>query len=215
MSEFFKAELKDKFLRYASEREDYFETRLLYDEYLRPNYSLAYVERLIKEIIDHEPELLDIMSGNGIKIFMLSATALTEEFLEEWGVTQLYVREEEKWDAFLEQLSDSKKLSREEKVHLGRTNKAPQKKERILLKLLIGAVAVSFLFTVFSMVKGIFFKEEYVTNDQLTKALEKIQSKEAKEEDLFSTVEAQAAQDTLLGANEVDLTETGNLGQNP
>ena len=52
MSEFFKAELKDKFLRYASEREDYFETRLLYDEYLRPNYSLAYVERLIKEIID-------------------------------------------------------------------------------------------------------------------------------------------------------------------
>ena len=215
MSEFFKAELKDKFLRYASEREDYFETRLLYDEYLRPNYSLAYVERLIKEIIDHEPELLDIMSGNGRKIFMLSATALTEEFLEEWGVTQLYVREEEKWDAFLEQLSDSKKLSREEKVHLGRTNKAPQKKERILLKLLIGAVAVSFLFTVFSMVKGIFFKEEYVTNDQLTKALEKIQSKEAKEEDLFSTVEAQAAQDTLLGANEVDLTETGNLGQNP
>ena len=215
MSEFFKAELKDKFLRYASEREDYFETRLLYDEYLRPNYSLAYVEKLIKEIIDHEPELLDIMSGNGIKIFMLSATALTEDFLEEGGFTQLYVREEEKWDAFLEQLSDSKKLSREEKVHLGRTNKAPQKKERILLKLLIGAVAVSFLFTVFSMVKGIFFKEEYVTNDQLTKALEKIQSKEAKEEDLFSTVEAQAAQDTLLGANEVDLTETGNLGQNP
>ena len=123
MSEFFKAELKDKFLEYASERDDYFETQLLYDEFLRPAYSLEYVEKLIKEIIDFDPDLLDIMSGNGVKIFMLSSTAYTEEFVEEGGFTDMYVKEEERWDILMDQLSTTRKLSTEEKVNLGATEK--------------------------------------------------------------------------------------------
>ena len=57
MSEFFKAELKDKILQYALDRDDYFEVQFLYDEFLRPNYSLEYVQKLIREIIDHNHEL--------------------------------------------------------------------------------------------------------------------------------------------------------------
>jgi len=216
MSEFFKAELKDKFLRYASERDDYFETQLLYDEYLRPNYSLAYVERLIREIIDHNPELLDIISGNGVQLFMLSSTALTEDFLDEGGFTHLYVKEEEKWDTFLEQLSDSKKLSREEKVNLARINKSEPKKERTLLKMLIAAVTISFLFTVFSVAKGIFFKEDYVTNDELNRALEKLRSDEVEtQEDLFKNIQTVSKEDSVQESSETVNSNTGLVGQDP
>ena len=216
MSEFFKAELKDKFLMYASERDDYFETQLLYDEFLRPNYSLAYVERLIREIIEHNPELLDIISGNGVQLFMLSSTARTEDFLEEGGFTNLYVKEEEKWDTFLEQLSDSKKLSRDEKVHLGKTNNARPNRERTLLKMLIAAVVISFLFTVFSITKGIFFGEEYVTNEELTKALENLQSKgDNSEDELFKSVQTNTDNDSVQAPAEADMSVNSSVGQKP
>ncbi len=166
MSEFFKAELKDKFLQYALERDDYFEVQLLYDEFLRPNYSLEYVQKLIREIIEHNPELLDIMSGNGAKIFMLSATAYTSDFFQEGGFKDLYVQEEEKWDTFLEQLSNTRKLSSQEKASLGRREKKSYKRERLLLFGLIAAVTVSFLFTLFSLLKPLFVTtEEYQLKD--------------------------------------------------
>lgn len=162
MSEFFKAELKDKFLQYASERDDYFETGLLYDEFLRPNYSLAYVEKRIQEIIEFDPNLLDIMSGNGMKIFMLSSTAYTPEFLEEGGFTNRYIQEEEKWDTFLEQLANTRKLSAQEKSGLDKTKKKAYRRERILLFSLIGAVATSFLFTIFSLLTPLFTDKTYL-----------------------------------------------------
>lgn len=160
MSEFFKAELKDKFLQYALEREDYFETQLLYDEYLRPNYSLEFVRKLIREIIDYDPNLLDIMSGNGLKIFMLSGTGHIEDFLEEGGFKDLYVQEEEKWDTFLEQLSNTRRLSPQEKANLGKREKVNYKRERLLLFGLIGAVGISFLFTLFSLLKPLFVSSD-------------------------------------------------------
>ncbi len=163
MSEFFKAELKDKFLQYASERDDYFETGLLYDEFLRPNYSLQYVEKRIQEIIEFDPNLLDIMSGNGMKIFMLSSTAYTPEFLEEGGFTNLYIQEEEKWDTFLEQLASTRKLSAQEKSGLDKTKKKAYRRERILLFSLIGAVATSFLFTIFSLLTPLFTDKTYLS----------------------------------------------------
>ena len=158
MSEFFKAELKDKFLQYALDRDDYFEVRLLYDEFLRPNYSLEYIQKLIREVIDHNPDLLDIMSGNGAKIFMLSATAFTYNFLEEGGFKDIYVQEEEKWDTFLEQLSNTRKLTSQEKANLGQTEKKVYQRERLLLFGLITAVTISFLFTLFSLLKPLFVK---------------------------------------------------------
>ena len=158
MSAFFKAELKDKFLEYALERDDYFEVQLLYDEFLRPNYSLEYVQKLIREIIDHDHELLDIMSGNGAKIFMLSNTGKTGTFLEEGGFKELYIQEEEKWDSFLEQLSNTRKLSSEEKANLGSAEKKEYKRERYLLLGLLTAVAISFLFTVYSVLSTFFVK---------------------------------------------------------
>ena len=151
MSEFFKAELKDKFLEYASETDDYFEIQLLYDEFLRPNYSLEYTEKIIREIIDFNPKLIDIRSGNESMIFMISATTSTKEFVEEGGFKDIYIAEEEKWDIFLEQLANSKKLSANEKESLIHTQKVSRTKERKLLYFLITAVSVSFLFTLFSI----------------------------------------------------------------
>ena len=83
MSEFFKAELKDRFLEYALERSDYFQIYTLYDEFLRPNYSLEYVQKLVREILAYDSTLLDVMGGNGLDIFMLASTSSTEDFLEE------------------------------------------------------------------------------------------------------------------------------------
>ena len=101
MGEFFKAELKDRFLEYALERRDYFEVRVLYDEFLRPNYSMDFVYKLIKEIQEYDSELLDIMAGNGVAMFMLASTSKTQNFLNEGGFMDMHVVEEEKWDTFL------------------------------------------------------------------------------------------------------------------
>lgn len=160
MSEFFKAELKDRFLQYALDREDYFEVQLLYDEFLKPNYNLQYVQKLIREIIDHNHELLDIMSGNGAKIFMLSSTASTLDFLGEGGFTSLFIQEEEKWDIFLQQLSNTRKLTSKEKANLGQKEKKAYTRERYLLFGLITAVAVSFVFTIYSLVNSYLVKTD-------------------------------------------------------
>jgi hypothetical protein len=183
MSQFFKAELKDKFLQYTSERDDYFEMQLLYDEFLRPNYSLEFAEKLVREIIDYNPELLDIMSGNGSQIFMLSATAITEEFVEEGGFKDIYIAEEEKWDVFLEQLSNTRRLTTEEKVNLGKTEKNTYKRERSLLYFLITAVTVSFLFTLFSLFKNVFAPTRQISLNELDERLEEIQLKNAQEQE--------------------------------
>lgn len=184
MSEFFKAELKDKFLQYALERDDYFEVQLLYDEFLRPNYSLEYVRKLIREIMDYHPDLLDIMSGNGSKIFMLSATASISEFLQEGGFKDLYVQEEEKWDTFLEQLSNTRKLSSQEKVNLGQREKKTYRRERLLLFGLIAAVSVSFLFTLFSLLKPLFVgtQEGRLRDLEIKQKMLEVENKELREQ---------------------------------
>jgi hypothetical protein len=215
MSEFFKSELKDKFLQYALDRDDYFEAQLLYDEFLRPNYSLEYVERLLTEIIEEEPELLDIMSANGVKIFMLSATAFTEDFLEEGGFTSIYVKEEEKWDTFLEQLSNNKELSKRERAKLGASKSMSKKRERRLLKLLIAAVAISFLFTFFSVTERLFFKEDYMTRGDLDKAIKEIQSKNSDEDNFFKDTTDLTDYDTVEKVTDSVLSKDNVVGQKP
>lgn len=173
MGEFFKAELKDRFLEYALERSDYFEIQTLYDEFLRPNYSLQFVEKLIREIQDYDPDLLDIMSGNGVEIFMLASTSSTQDFLDEGGFMDMYVKEEEKWDAFLDELGSNRKLSKDEKQLL-KKNSPNLKKERTLLITLIAAIAISFLFTLFSILKETFLEPDYVPMDDFERKMEQL-----------------------------------------
>lgn len=173
MSEFFKAELKDRFLEYALGRSDYFEIQTLYDEFLRPNYSLQFVEKLIKEIQEYDPELLDVMSGNGMDIFMLASTPSTEDFLEEGGFMDMYVKEEEKWDVFLDQLSSARKLSKNEKQLLKKSSPS-LKKEKTLLIILISAIAISFLFTLISILNSSFLEPEYVPADEFERRMEQL-----------------------------------------
>ena len=85
MGEFFKAELKDRFLKYALQRRDYFEIKTLYDEFLSPNYNLDFVGKLIREIQEYDSSLLDIMGGNGVEIFMMASTSKTQQFLDTGG----------------------------------------------------------------------------------------------------------------------------------
>jgi len=174
MSEFFKAELKDRFLEYALDRSDYFEIQTLYDEFLRPNYSLEYVQKLVEEIQAYDPNLLDVMSGNGMDIFMLASTPSTEDFLDEGGFMNLYIKEEEKWDAFLGQLSGTSKMTKEEKKQLKR-NTPDVKREKLMLVGLIVAVAVSFLFTLISILNETLLKPEYVPADEFERKLNQLQ----------------------------------------
>jgi len=174
MSEFFKAELKDRFLEYALDRSDYFEIQILYDEFLRPNYSLEYVQKLVEEIQAYDPNLMDVMSGNGMDIFMLASTPSTEDFLDEGGFMNLYVKEEEKWDTFLGQLSGTPKMTKEEKKQLKR-NTPDVKREKLMLVGLIVAVAVSFLFTLISILNETLLKPEYVPADEFERKLNQLQ----------------------------------------
>ncbi len=174
MSEFFKAELKDRFLEYALERSDYFQIQTLYDEFLRPNYSLEYVQKLVKEIQNQDQELLDVMSGNGMDIFMLASTPSTQDFLDEGGFMNLYVKEEEKWDAFLDQLSNTPKLSKEEKKLL-KKRASNSKREKILLIGLISAISVSFLFTIVSIFKETLLEPDYVPADEFERKMNQLQ----------------------------------------
>nr|WP_297787826.1 hypothetical protein [uncultured Allomuricauda sp.] len=174
MSEFFKAELKDRFLEYALERTDYFQIHTLYDEFLRPNYSLAYAQKLVKEIQEYDPDLLDVMGGNGMDIFMLASTSSTGDFLDEGGFMNLYVKEEEKWDTFLSQLSSGPKLSKEEKKLLKKTTTPALKKEKTLLIALIAAVAISFLFTLISIFKETLLEPEYVPADVFERKMDQL-----------------------------------------
>ena len=173
MSEFFKAELKDRFLEYALERSDYFQIYTLYDEFLRPNYSLEYVQQLVREILAYDSTLLDVMGGNGLDMFMLASTSSTEDFLEEGGFMNLYVKEEEKWDTFLGQLSGMPKLTKEEKKQIKKAT-PDLKREKLMLMGLILAVAVSFLFTLISIFNETLLKPEYVPADELERRMEQL-----------------------------------------
>ena len=173
MSEFFKAELKDRFLEYALERSDYFQIYTLYDEFLRPNYSLEYVQKLGQEILNDDPTLLDGMGGNGLDVCMLASTEGTEDFLDSGGFMNLYVKEEEKWDTFLGQLSGMPKLTKEEKKQIKKA--APDlKREKFMLVGLISAVAVSFLFTLISIFNETLLKPEYVPADEFERRMEQL-----------------------------------------
>lgn len=195
MGEFFKAELKDRFLEYALERRDYFETQTLYDEFLRPNYSLEFAERLIKEIRDYDSNLLDIMSGNGVEIFMMASTPKTQNFLDEGGFMDMYVKEEEKWDGFFKQLSNNHKLSNDEKKLLKENSPGLRQERRLLIGLII-AIAVSFLFTLYSLLKEALFEPEYVPADEFDRKIERIRS-EYMQENQRLTKELEAAKEAI------------------
>ncbi|MFC4219469.1 hypothetical protein [Flagellimonas marina] len=200
MSEFFKAELKDRFLEYALERTDYFEIQTLYDEFLRPNYSLQFVEKLIKEIQEYDMELLDVMSGNGMDIFMLASTPSTEDFLEEGGFKDMYVKEEEKWDVFVEQLSSARKLSKDEKQLLKKSS--PRlKREKTLLIVLISAIGISFLFTLISILNSSFLEPDYVPADEFERRIEQLHLQYLEENQRLETelINSKKLLDSILG----------------
>ena len=173
MTEFFKAELKDKFLRYACSRDDYFESRLLYDEFLRPHYDQKTVEKLVQEILEHDHNLLDTISGNGVKIFMISSTPYTEEFLEHSGFKDLYVQEEEKWDSFLHYLGADRPLSGTNSSRKTSKERSLKKEKRLIIGIL-GVLAFCFI-TSLAVVLGTLFGPRYVLKSEYDERLRRME----------------------------------------
>ncbi len=198
MGEFFKAELKDRFLEYALGRRDYFEIQVLYDEFLSPGYNLEFVEKLVKEIQDYDSNLLDIMSGNGVEIFMLASTPNTHLFINDGGFKDMHIKEEEKWDVFLDQVSNNRKLSKDERKLL-KKNSPVLKREKKILILLISAIVISFLFTLFSILKGTLLEPEYVPVDEFERKMEQFQEQYIQENErlIQGLREAQMVIDSL------------------
>lgn len=177
MTEFFKSELKDKFLEYACSRDDYFETQLLYDEFLRPNYDRKFAEKLIEEILEYDSQLLDTISGNGVKIFMLSSTAYTDEFLESGGFKNLFIQEEEKWDTFLHHLGGGRSSK---KKPIKKSTKSSLKRERQWIILLLCMLGFSFLVSLAAVVWTL-FSEPKVAEKELEERLKRMEIRHAEE----------------------------------
>ena len=177
MTEFFKSELKDKFLEYACSRDDYFETQLLYDEFLRPNYDRKFAEKLIKEILEYDNQLLDTISGNGVKVFMLSSTAYTDEFLESGGFKNLFIQEEEKWDTFLQHLGGGRSSK---KKPMKKSTKSSLKRERQWIILLLCMLGFSFLVSSTAVVWTL-FSEPKVSEKELEERLKRMEIRHMEE----------------------------------
>ncbi|NJB37391.1 hypothetical protein [Croceivirga sp. JEA036] len=200
MSEFFKAELKDKFLRYALFRDDFFEVDYLYNEFLHPNYSLSFAQQLILEIQTYDPDLIDTMSGNGAKVFMLSAKAATQEFLDQGGFTQLFIQEEEKWDNFIDHLGVVRNTDKRKTIGVT-TTKPKYRKEKLLLYGLFSAVAISFIFTLYSIATKLMQKENYISVTDFAKSVNelKIENKRLEEQVLQLQAVLQLKDSTAAG----------------
>lgn len=177
MTEFFKSELKDKFLEYACSRDDYFETQLLYDEFLRPNYDRRFAEKLIEEILEYDNQLLDTISGNGVKVFMLSSTAYTDEFLESGGFKNLFIQEEEKWDTFLQHLGGGRSSK---KKPMKKSTKSSLKRERQWIILLLCMLGFSFLVSSTAVVWTL-FGEPKVSEKELEERLKRMEIRHMEE----------------------------------
>ena len=102
---------------------------------------------------------------------MLASTSKTEDFLDQGGFMNLYVKEEEKWDVFLDQLSNAPKLTKEEKKLL-KKNSSSSKREKTMLIGLISVVGISFLFTVVSIFKETLFEPDYVPADEFERKMD-------------------------------------------
>lgn len=204
MGEFFKAELKDRFLKYALQRRDYFEIKTLYDEFLSPNYNLDFVGKLIREIQEYDSSLLDIMGGNGVEIFMMASTSKTQQFLDIGGFKDMHVKEEEKWDALLNQLASNKQA--QEDTQLLKSTSPKNKREKTLLIILISAIGISFVFTLFSLIYDSLLKPEYVPADEFERKLEQIRSQYIQENDRLAQElkQTQAIIDSLKRSNSTD-----------
>lgn len=204
MGEFFKAELKDRFLKYALQRRDYFEIKTLYDEFLSPNYNLDFVGKLIREIQEYDSSLLDIMGGNGVEIFMMASTSKTQQFLNTGGFKDMHVKEEEKWDALLNQLASNKQA--QEDTQLLKSTSPKNKREKTLLIILISAIGISFVFTLFSLIYNTLLKPEYVPADEFERKLEQVRYQYIQENERLAQElkQTQAIIDSLRGSNSAD-----------
>lgn len=86
----------------------------------------------------------------------------------------MYVKEEEKWDVFLDQLSSTRKLTKDEKKLIKKSNPV-LKREKTLLILLISAITISFLFTLASIFKETLLEPDYVPADEFERKIQQLQ----------------------------------------
>lgn len=173
MGAFFKAELKDRFLEYALGNNEHFETQLLYDEFLRPNYSLEFAENLVQEIRDFDSRLIETIGDEDNPLLMVASTNCTQDFLEEGGFMHLHVQEEEKWDKLMGELSKSAGEHAIENYKSPAAISAKKREKRILIVLLTMLV-FTFLFSLYTMLNQLFARPNFVSQEELDLKLEEV-----------------------------------------
>ena len=139
--------------------------------------TLANAEKLIEEILEYDSQLLDTISGNGVKIFMLSSTAYTDEFLESGSFKNLFIQEEEKWDTFLQHLGGGRSSK---KKPIKKSTKSSLKRERQWIILLLCMLGFSFLVSLAAVVWTL-FSEPKVTEKELEERLKRMEIRHAEE----------------------------------
>lgn len=97
-----RARVKDRFLGYALYRPDYFNPA----DFLADKEELGEQELqgIVREILEYDAQLLDVLSSNGTDIFLLSSRPRAKEFLENGGFKAVFEREEEDWNALCQQM---------------------------------------------------------------------------------------------------------------
>ncbi len=149
-----RAVLKDQFLRYARDQDSFFEPQELCEQFMAPSLDLQEVVDLINEIRSYDPDLMDVMSGNGSKIFLLSATPNTDSFIKQGGFKKMVDAEEKKWEVFLSHLRDTRILANNtEEISSHQNNPDWLPDMQLLWALLFGVVASLFisLYTYFNV----------------------------------------------------------------
>ena len=99
-----KAEIKDQFLAYAVMRARYFSPKEFLSEFVELELSYDELIAFIQEMISFDNSLFDVLNGNGLEIFLISAGRKAEAFLRDGGFIGIYEKEEGEWKLFLSTL---------------------------------------------------------------------------------------------------------------
>ncbi len=91
------AEAKDAFIGYALDRSEFFQPKEYTEDRRLLLESPFAISDLIREILEFDDSLLDILSGNGQEYFLVIANPSARGFLNKGGFSDILQNEEREW----------------------------------------------------------------------------------------------------------------------
>ena len=151
MEERLRATIKDQFLAYALRRLEYFSPKDFLEEFPASNLYYDDLIDLIKEILSYNAGFFDLLNGNGLEIFLISAKPKAEEFLAKGGFQSIYEVEEKEWKLLIHNLFERKKARNQQQKVQGYLDEDVVKKDVYYYALVIMAI-VGFLYAIFDAI---------------------------------------------------------------